>query len=44
MVVMVCKQHTEDGGDHDSARGKGAAEPLCTMMDRWTPRKLVQHV
>lgn len=29
MVVMACKQHTEDGGDYDSAHGKGAVGPLC---------------
>ena len=28
MVVMACKQHTEDGGDYDSAHGKGAVGPL----------------
>lgn len=28
MVVMAGKQHTEHGGDYDSAHGKGAAGPL----------------
>ena len=29
MVVMACKQHTEDGGDYDCAHGNGAARPPC---------------